>query len=218
MVHSLLQTPLDVPLPLHISLSRSLVLRTETKASFLASLRASLTTLTDRYQGGLSVSPTSVSWHGNEDGSRAFLVLRVSDSSGAQDSSVQGETENRCQSGALSALLKICNRVAGEFDQPLLYSTQRDPDTGRRGSVPKVGEEPDVSSSFHISVAWALPSPSCSIEKLERQDVGKDMPQVGQVMEDIRGLRIRFGEVKIRIGKDVSSLPFGVQQKHLRRH
>lgn len=216
--HSLLQTTLDVPLPLHISLSRPLVLRTETKATFLTSLRDALTSLTSVYKDGISVSPTTVSWHGNEDGSRAFLVLRVRDNSIAPKPNVQDDTETTPQPDALSALLKVCNRVAGEFDQPLLYATHRNRDTGKREDISKVSDESDASSSFHISIAWALPTPSCPVQTLESLDVARAMPEVENIMEEVKELKVGIEEVKIRIGKDVTSLPFEVRQKHRYSH
>lgn len=76
-IHSLLETPLGVPLPLHVSLSAPLVLRTENKQSFLNALVEAITPIAKTLKSGLIVSPDDLYWHPNEDGSRSFLVFRV---------------------------------------------------------------------------------------------------------------------------------------------
>lgn len=102
-IHSLLQTDLGVSLPLHVSLSRPLVLKTEQKDHFLRELRQSLTS------SGVKAFPVRVRdlvWHANESGSRWFLVLRL---------------KNGTEGNEMSRLLATCNAVAREFGQPVLY-------------------------------------------------------------------------------------------------
>ncbi|TKA53640.1 hypothetical protein B0A49_10281, partial [Cryomyces minteri] len=73
-IHSLLTNDLGVALPLHISLSRPLILQTDQKDAFLTSMTSALT-----HSGvkPFTVSPTSLVWHPNDGGSRYFLVLRL---------------------------------------------------------------------------------------------------------------------------------------------
>ena len=101
-IHSLLETPLGVPLPLHISLSAPLVLRTETKDGFLAALLTSFKSLAKKHSSGITVNPDHLSWHLNEDGSRGFLVLRVlefSDCGGASDRILRDDQGRERRSG-----------------------------------------------------------------------------------------------------------------------
>ncbi|KAF2858792.1 hypothetical protein K470DRAFT_259501 [Piedraia hortae CBS 480.64] len=101
-IYSLLVSDLNVSLPLHVSLSRPLVLRTEQKSAFL-----------EQIENGIKLSvvncfeatPTNLCWHPNEIGSRWFLVLQLRTSD-------QGE---------LPKLLSVCNTVAERFGCPLLY-------------------------------------------------------------------------------------------------
>lgn len=73
-MHSLIETPLQVPLPLHVSLSAPLVLRTESKDTFLDDITEQLKSVVRSLRQPIKVRPASLSWHGNEDSSRYFLV------------------------------------------------------------------------------------------------------------------------------------------------
>jgi U6 snRNA phosphodiesterase len=102
-VKSLLYSELGVPLPLHISLSRPLVLRTEQRAAFLDQLKTSVQACGAR---AFTTRPIDVRWHPNEVGNRWFLVLGLEKTDG----------------GELPRLLAACNQVAKVFEQPLLYA------------------------------------------------------------------------------------------------
>lgn len=69
-----METPLQVPLPLHVSLSAPLVLRTESKDTFLDDITEQLKSVFRSLRQPIKVRPASLSWHGNEDSSRYFLV------------------------------------------------------------------------------------------------------------------------------------------------
>ncbi|RMY97787.1 hypothetical protein D0862_07897 [Hortaea werneckii] len=136
-IHSLLQNDLGVSLPLHISLSRPLVLRTEQKEPFLDRLKnAILTSGVHTF----TVRPSGLRWHSNESNSRYFLVLGL----------------ERTPKAEMSSLLTACNRVAKAFDQPLLYAEDTNIVKGRRKdakfSSPAEGK-------CHISIAWSLEAP-----------------------------------------------------------
>lgn len=102
-LESHLKSDLGSELPLHLSLSRPNVLRTDQREGFLE-------TLTDRYHKA-RVKPFTVDfdgfeWVGNADRTRWFLVLKIS---------VAPNSE-------LPRLLDLTNRTFTVFSQPGLYS------------------------------------------------------------------------------------------------
>jgi hypothetical protein len=128
----LLQNELGVALPLHVSLSRPLVLKTEQKDDFLPTLRNAVS------GSGVKAFTTrleQLQWHPNEDRTRWFLVLRVADSN-----------------DELMKLLRVCNSVASTYSQPRLYEEDGPGQSKRK-------QEMQVAKKFHISIAWSLQSP-----------------------------------------------------------
>lgn len=125
-VHSLLHNELGVSLPLHISLSRPLVLKTEQRTPFLDHLKQAITA-SGVWQ--FTVTPEKVVWHHNEHGVRWFQVVSL-------------QTPAK---GELRKLLKGCNDCARTFGQPLLY-----------GAYDKRAETKRGDDPFHISIAWTL--------------------------------------------------------------
>lgn len=139
-VESLLESELGAPLPLHISLSRSLTLTLSTKASFLAQIQSAVAV---SYILPFSLKPKSCAWVSNYEKTRWFLVLSLARPEGDQ----------------LNDLLQLCNKVATEYDQPRLYDTPNlEPSTPSLDQRSKDGS--DRSSAFHISIAWTLVPPS----------------------------------------------------------
>ncbi|KAG8627203.1 hypothetical protein KVT40_004686 [Elsinoe batatas] len=208
-VHSLLLSPTSVPLPLHISLSAPLVLRTETKDEFLSTLLAELDRLLSNLgtrSGGLTLSPSALSWHPNQERTRSFLVLRV------------GEAQEDAK--ALSKLLSCANSVAREFGLPELYVVRapelalegkaedmRDSEPGeerRRGGVEKAKDVGDGQGRFHISIAWSLDAEA---------ELGELSVEGKEVLEKVKKEKIRFEDVKVKMGKEVTSIPFLRQRK-----
>lgn len=187
-MHSLLQTPLQVPLPLHISLSAPLVLRTENKDSFLGTITQGLTSVIRSLRHPITVRPASLSWHANDDKSRYFLVLRVQDSQQTDPSALT----------LLNQLLNASNKAATQYDQPQLYT-----------KLKRQAGTDDFSPYFHISIAWSLPSPDRNLQddNLELQSAA------AAILEELcEGMIVSFDAVKIRIGQIVTALPIGSQQ------
>lgn len=139
---SLLTSDLGTPLPLHISLSRPIVLRTEEKDSFLEDVTKSLlghhsqsnNHNNDDYAycaGRLSpfqVCAHNLSWHRSPESDRSFLVLRVrSTTITTTSSSSPNENGKRCGRATatnpeLATLLRRFNNIVARYGQPQLYS------------------------------------------------------------------------------------------------
>jgi len=93
-------------------------------------------------------------------------------------------------SGGLERLLEASNAVAERFGCRKLYAGKK---------------EGDNAGAFHISLAWSLEVDERlldgnGLEKHERSAV---------LVERAKGLQIDFSEVKLRLGNEVSSIPFG---------
>lgn len=207
---SLLQNDLGVPLPLHISLSRPLVLKTYQKESFLQQLKTHLDT--DGSIKSFTVRPRGVTWHSNEVDTRWFLVLRL-------ESSKDGEVG--CKEGGIKQLQKMlgrCNDVAAQFGQPVLYAYDQE----------SVAEESD--GQFHISIAWSLHAPpgstrmswndasrpnaaSQETNSFQENDRANESGIPSALLERLCGISIAFAEVKVRIGQDVHRLPLKIRRR-----
>ncbi|KAF4220510.1 hypothetical protein CNMCM8980_001170 [Aspergillus fumigatiaffinis] len=102
-IHSLLTSELGVQLPLHISLSRPVVLRTEQRQPFMDMFQMALQ---ESSVPAFSVNPYSLDWVSNYEMTRWFLVLRATKP--AKDN--------------LNRLLGLSNRSLAHFGQPPLYA------------------------------------------------------------------------------------------------
>jgi hypothetical protein len=171
-------------LPLHVSLSRPLTLKTEQKDDFLRSLR---NTVSGSGVRAFTTSLEQLQWHPNEDRTRWFLVLRVED-----------------RDHELMKLLRACNSVADMYDQPRLYEDDRNGEPQRKNQAASNGEE--VSKKFHISIAWSLQKP-------HENGVGQDFDIGTTSLKSIRSVSVPFNEVKVRIGQDVKLLPLDVKRR-----
>jgi hypothetical protein len=183
-----LQSELGAPLPLHVSLSRTLQIRTDDREDFLETLnsclrRAAVQSFHFRFQG--------LKWVPNFERNRWFLVLSIEKP--AQDE--------------LNRLLNACNEATGRRGHPGLYvgghgdgpmenNTPHDA-FKRRKSEQHDGEDVDRSDRFHISIAWNLeePDPSCT-PLIKNIDVSKY----------IQPPEASFDVVKARIGNVVHSI------------
>ncbi|KAK4499324.1 hypothetical protein PRZ48_009837 [Zasmidium cellare] len=179
-VHSLLQNDLGVQLPLHVSLSRPLSLKTEQKDKFLDRLKAVTAETAVRE---FDLSPANLIWHPNEDGTRWFLVLKLE------------RTEGR----ELPRLLQACNRLAKDFGQPMLY--EQDQTTSSKAL--EAEQTTKDAEAFHVSIAWSLHPPT---SKTVEKGIGLQQAVSADLRKRIGKIRIDFSEVKVRIGQDVSSI------------
>lgn len=126
---SFLTSDLATPLPLHISLSRPLVLRTEDKDAFLNQITdALLRGLGNNKRSSFDVAVHDLSWFRTPGGHRSFLVLRVRSSSEiVKDGGALTAQGNPllATNPELTALLTRCNHVVAQYGQSPLYSRRR---------------------------------------------------------------------------------------------
>ena len=138
----------------------------------------------------LTISPFQLSWHPNHERTRWFLVLRV--------------TRPKEDEDAFEQLLEASNKVARDFDCLTLYShhhqqTRKNLDVGKALENSTTGSS-SVHDAFHISIGWSL-----SLQKL-LDEAGL---QTAEIMRRVRDMQVSFSDVKIKLGKDVTSNPFG---------
>ena len=160
------------------------MLKTEQKDEFLPTLKQAVSGSGVK---SFSVRLEQLQWHPNEDLTRWFLVLRVAD-----------------ENDELTKLLRACNSVADMYGQPRLYE-----EDGHSHSKHKQGVQMDqeresqvARKKFHISIAWSLQRPSES----GVTNAGKSIGDGTDLPSSVRSLSVGFGEVKVRIGQDVTSL------------
>jgi len=183
-----LQSELGAPLPLHVSLSRTLQIRTEDRDDFLETLRASLRRAA---VPAFSFKFQNLKWVPNFERNRWFLVLGI-------EKPAQNE---------LNRLLNACNDatrrcghsglyIGGQGDGPMEDNTA-DHGPKRRKSQHINGEDVDRSDRFHVSIAWNLEEPGPDlISQVQRIDVS----------QHIKPPQAIFDVVKARIGNVVHNI------------
>ncbi|KAI0397398.1 U6 snRNA phosphodiesterase Usb1 [Xylariaceae sp. FL0594] len=136
-ITSFLTSDLGAPQPLHVSLSRPIVLETAQKDSFLSRLGSGIA---DSGVAPFDLVPLGLEWHRTEESARSFLVLRVGassttplpSSSSGDAKSEKGDSPAPVNDGdipgtgmtnpQLTALLQRCNALVTSFGQPALYA------------------------------------------------------------------------------------------------
>jgi hypothetical protein len=172
-VHSFLRSELGALLPLHISLSAPLVLKTEEKESFEEEIGNKISTAK---LGSFAVRVNGVSWVSNYDRTRYFLVLKL----------------GRPKGNELNRLLNICNTTALHFGLTQLYNSDKFA-TANKATQNATQEIPDRSDAFHISIAWTLQKPTEKVkEELAQYNV--DLAEK---------LKVHFNVLKLKIGNTV---------------
>lgn len=176
---SFLTSDLGAPLPLHVSLSRPFVLRTEEKDDFLDELVASLQ--------GCNLPPFDLcadhlSWHRSPDSNRSFLVLRVLGSTQGHERSTGRNTE-------LTTLLDRCNSLVSSYKQPTLYQSSPEADND------------SFRTAFHVSVAWSFAEPTDDIQERTAAVFAREEFRTG-----ISRIRIPVDSVKAKIGNTVTNI------------
>ena len=211
-IHSLLTSDLGTSLPLHISLSRPINLLTAQKESFLRLLQSSvgrsavrpwvlrslsLGTMILTSMCRFDLSPASLDWVSNEEGTRWFLVVRLSPP----------------EHDELNRLLGLCNTTVEVFGESPLYSTshQRRPARAGRTKAQRLTRRPShrssaltgahgVDSCFHISIAWSLQAPTEAVKEHLHS------PEIQSILHRLKNTTISFSSVKVKLGNVVHDL------------
>lgn len=192
-----LTSDVGVPLPLHVSLSRPIVLGTEEKDEFLAEVRGCL----ERARfGQFGLWVRGVEWHRTEESGRSFLVLRVrslgcergkgdgggrrgyGENGGRTGEEADGENDYQNPNPELTVLLARCNTAVQKYDQPQLYQWADDR---------KIGD------AFHISIAWsfAVPDEELRQKTAEVFDEPEFREALGRIEISVDGIKAKIGNV-----------------------
>ncbi|KAI0200880.1 U6 snRNA phosphodiesterase Usb1 [Astrocystis sublimbata] len=193
---SFLTSDLGAQQPLHISLSRPIVLSTSQKDDFLSDIESSI-----RGSGipPFELMPAGVEWHRTAESARSFLVLRVSaarkesqDQLAAHEGGgepTEGGTVRANPNPQLAALLRRTNAVVTAHGQPPLYAFPsaleigncenrgRDEDDNAKPKKRKTAHTKShdgstetatatVENAFHISIAWSFAEPTAELRRL----------------------------------------------------
>lgn len=183
-----LQSELGAPLPLHVSLSRTLQVKTEEKEHFLETLKsclrkATVSSFNFRFHG--------LKWVPNFERNRWFLVLSI----------------ERPERNELNRLLVACNEANGKSGHPGLYvgghgdgpmenNTKHD-EVKRYKSRHHEEEAMDRSDRFHVSIAWNLEEPDLEWISLVRAI---------NVSKHVNAPEASFDVVKTRVGNVVHNI------------
>ncbi|EOD49028.1 hypothetical protein UCRNP2_4236 [Neofusicoccum parvum UCRNP2] len=209
-IRSSLLTALSTPAPLHISLSRTLPLPTDSRSPFLDALTSNL-----RHSGARPFDALfeGLKWVPNFDRSRWFLVLGV----------------RRPLGDDLNRLLLAANRAAKKFGYSELYSSGKDKDqhgegvdmAGDWGSTTAGTQEQEVesrmglvnrrddrSSAFHVSLAWSLEPPPDELQDLAAVD-----DVVRFMQQDVAQMSVKFEVIKAKVGNTVHAIELAPKRK-----
>ncbi|KAI8940189.1 hypothetical protein NX059_003896 [Plenodomus lindquistii] len=190
-----LVSELGAPLPLHVSLSRTLQIRTEDRSAFLETLEQSLRRTAVRT---FHYAFHSLKWVPNFERNRWFLVLNIT----------------KPPQDEFNRLLSACNQAALKCGHPGLY-------TGGKGDGPMEdnnktpesikGEAStwnDCSAYFHVSIAWNLTEPEPDwISLVQNIDISKF----------VKSPEAAIDVVKVKIGNVVTSIALGAKRPGLGR-
>ena len=157
-INSFLRSDLGVQLPLHISLSAPLVLKTHNKGAILEELRNTIAT-----SGAVAfvVSTSGIAWVPNFDQTRYFLVLQLS----------------KPANDDLNKLLQACNTCASKHGLTALYSN-----AGDRYDL----HSEDRSEAFHISIAWSLLKPNAAEKGHDRAKDDATLPSIKASFSEVK--------------------------------
>ncbi|EON98320.1 hypothetical protein UCRPA7_6145 [Phaeoacremonium minimum UCRPA7] len=187
-----LTSDLGAPLPLHVSLSRPFVLRTDEKDAFLEQLGEAVR--------GSGVAPfelraPALAWHRSPDSNRSFLVLRVrsSSSSGNRGGSRPDGQAPGPHNRELATLLERCNKLVASYGQPTLYQ-QKPGAEGGDGSG-------SATDAFHISIAWSFAEPTAELRDRTAAVFARD-----EFRDAIPEIPVSVNEIKVKIGNVVTNV------------
>lgn len=186
-----LQSELGAPLPLHVSLSRTLQIKTDDRESFLETLHVSLRRAAVQ---AFHLDFCGLKWVPNFERNRWFLVLGI----------------KKPAKNELNRLLDACNEAAQKSGHPELY-------VGGKGDGPMETNSPTAgaqvkpdktarSENFHVSIAWNLTEPDLEWVSLVRSMDAEKY---------IRSPQGSFDVVKARVGNVVHNFDLTTRRNSL---
>lgn len=181
-ITSFLLSDLAAPLPLHISLSRPVVLGQGEKDAFLDEVKSVLLRGGSGGGGGaFKLRCGRVEWHRTAESGRSFLVLRLQ--SCCEDS--EGEDGKRNSNPELTELLRRCNEVVRGFGQPELYQWAED------------GGDREVGDAFHVSIAWSFAETTEELKRVTERVFGETgvRRRIEEVEIPVEGVKVKIGNV-----------------------
>lgn len=206
-LHSLLTSDLGVPLPLHISLSRSIHITTVQRSPFFDSLKRLLNSSEVR---PFEVKFTLLEWVANSDATRWFLVLRVLEP----------------EQNELNKLLHISNMVVQDFGNPCLYTASTSAcddgafnnsralkDTDSFNSMNRTKVQ-NASAAFHVSVAWALQPPSERVVNFTKQLSANFISTLTDVIIPCHSIKVKTGNIVQTISLKLGYIRENIQSRN----
>ena len=186
-----LQSELGAPLPLHVSLSRTLQIKTDDRETFLGTLNTSLRRAAIQ---AFHADFRGLKWVSNFERNRWFLVLGI----------------KKPAHNELNRLLSACNEAARKCGHPALYSGGKG-DGPMEDNSPTLGpdlkrDKVDRSDNFHVSIAWNLIEPDPEwVSLIQSMDVDKY----------IHTSQVSFDVVKARVGNVVHNIELRSRKNNL---
>ncbi|KAF2705176.1 hypothetical protein K504DRAFT_484547 [Pleomassaria siparia CBS 279.74] len=189
-----LRSPLGAPLPLHVSLSRTLQIKTDDRENFVETLTSSLSKAAIR---PFNIRFGTLKWVSNYQRNRWFLVLGIAKP--AQDE--------------LNGLLNACNNATEKCGHPGLYTGGNGdgpmPDNKARDCATKRNDQNtaddslDRTENFHVSIAWNLGEPDPEwIALLGTIDLTKHL----------QAPEAPFDAVKVKVGNVVHNIELSARK------
>ena len=149
------------------------------------------------------VPPSTLTWVPNFDRTRYFLVLSLA----------------AAPSNELNRLLHATNRAAVAFKQPVLYASQTsylqaaDSSLQSRRShssyLNSTGDDeiPDMTSSFHVSIAWSLSRPEIALEEFFDLTHG-NFSRPSHNMSELHGIKKPQAPMTLDAASELADPPF----------
>lgn len=226
-----LVSDLGTPLPLHVSLSRPFVLRTEQKDQFLDEAITNLRRGWWSCGGGarFTLRMDELGWYRGSESERSFLVLRVcgtssssnsidSSSSSSSNSSSREKTKQGRRNQELATLLGRCNKLVAGYGQPQLYTRQSklklSGEEGKESAIITTAAAATAATvtggdvdeeAFHVSIAWSFTEPTDEIKKRTAAVFAREEFRKGI----IEGIRIPVDGIKVKVGNVVTNIALG---------
>ncbi|KAI5864808.1 hypothetical protein GGS23DRAFT_595504 [Durotheca rogersii] len=199
---SFLTSELGAPQPLHVSLSRPIALATAHKDAFLERLRARV----QRAAPPFDLAPVALAWHRARDSERSFLVLRVASASSSSSSPLSSSSSFSFSSSSsspppknpeLARLLRHCNALVAEFQQPPLYA-----------GADADADAPD--DAFHVSIAWSFAAPTPEVRRRTQEVFAAPAEAAAAAVSPLRdavlAMRVPVRGLKAKIGNVVTHI------------